>query len=92
MKGCCENQTTPFCGTCGADLEAKSLTGLKTHLQGRLQSANKRLNGWLAKSEAHKGDKEKVKQGIARSTDAIIQLDSWIVEIAKEIRNETTTG
>ncbi len=83
MNTCCRNKTALFCDECGADLEAKSLAGLKKYLMARLKSATKRLNEWLAKSEAHTGDQEKVKQGIARSTDTVVQLGSWVVELDK---------
>lgn len=80
MKDCCRNQTTAFCSVCGADLEAKSLAGLKTYLRSKLQSARARLNKWMDSDDL---GEEKVKQGIVRNTDTIIQLDSWIQELAK---------
>ncbi len=82
MMECCKNQTTAFCPECGADLEAKSLIGLEYHLRDRLISAKKRLDKWMDSDDI---GEEKAKQGIARSTDTIIQLDSWIAEINKVI-------
>lgn len=93
MMDCCRNQTTPHCSTCGADLEAKSLIGLKKHLEGRLETAKNRLAKWTDELHRALGDDEaKAAQGIARSTDTIVQLESWIVEIAKAIRDESPTG
>ena len=80
MMECCRNKTTPYCGTCGSDLEAKSLAGLKKYLESRLHSARGRLARWMESDDI---GEEKVKQGIVRSTDSIIQLDSWIAEIDK---------
>lgn len=89
MMDCCRNQTTAYCPVCGSDLEAKTLAGLKKHLEGRLESAKKRLDKW---DHDNASTDAAIDQGIARSTDAIVQLESWIVEIAKAIRDETTTG
>ncbi len=80
MMECCKNQITAFCPECGSDLEAKSLAGLKTHLEGRLQSARGRLNKWMNSDDIAE---EKVKQGIARSTDTIVQLGSWVAQLEK---------
>ncbi|HDZ36994.1 MAG TPA: hypothetical protein ENH62_01685 [Marinobacter sp.] len=77
MMECCKNQTTAFCPECGSDLEAKSLTGLKKHLESRLQSARKRLDKW---EHDNTSSDAAIEQGIARSTDTIIQMDSWIKE------------
>ena len=80
MVECCKNQTTVFCPDCGSDLEAKSLAGLKKHLESRLQSARGRLNKWMDSDDI---GEEKVKQGIDRNIDTIVQLESWIAEINK---------
>ncbi len=82
MMECCRNKTTPHCDECGADLEAKSLVGLKKHLFARLASVTARLNEWVADTEA---DEQKRAQGIARNTDTLIQLESWVVELDKAI-------
>lgn len=84
---CCRNQTTPFCPDCGADLEAKSLVGLKKHLEKRLQATMKRFDDWVASS----ADKVKADQGIARNTDTIVQLESWIAHLEKIIPHVPTS-
>ena len=80
MMQCCKNKTTPFCDKCGSDLETKSLAGLKRHLESRLQSARKRLDKW---EHDNTSSDAAIEQGIVRSTDTIIQMESWIAEIAK---------
>ncbi len=84
MMQCCKNKTTPFCDKCGSDLEAKSLAGLKKHLEGRLETAKNRLVKWIDELHRALGDDEaKAARGIDRSTNTIVQLESWIAEIAK---------
>ncbi len=93
MNTCCRSQTTPFCPVCGADLEAKSLVGLKKYLTARLKSATKRLKLWTEDVSTPEIDQEKVKQGIARGTDSVVQLESWLVELDKVARaNEDSVG
>jgi len=81
MKDCCKNQTTPYCGECGANLQTNSLVGLKEYLEKRLTGARERLATWKT------GDANRVtqKQGIARNTKTVEQLECWIREVGKVI-------
>lgn len=85
MNTCCRNQTTQFCPDCGANLEAKSLVGLRKHLFARVESAQKRLDDWIAvnSDDNNAADKVAAIQGIARCIDKVVQLESWIVELDK---------
>jgi hypothetical protein len=81
MMLCCKDKTTPFCDKCGADLKSKTLEGLKEHLEGKLEAAKKRHSGWLVDEKTTVDGKEAAKKGIARSTNSIVQLESWIAKL-----------
>ncbi len=73
MNKCCENQTTPFCGTCGASLKEESLLGIKEYCVGRLSHAQKLLDERKGTATL-KGDAQAAKkllQDVARSETAV---------------------
>lgn len=81
----CENQTTPFCGYCKANLQANSLLGLKEYLEKRLGIAKETLADWKTESGNPEGDEKKVQQGLARNTKTVEQLESWIANLTAKI-------
>lgn len=81
MNKCCENQITPFCGTCGANLKANSLLGLVEELGGRKKKAEGTLRNWTARSTkpfANEAEGKKVKRAVVRNEARVKQLNGWI--------------
>ena len=81
-KECCKNQTTPHCPTCGANLKANTLLGLKEYLEKRLRDAKETLSNW---QESDDLGQKKVQQGIARNTKSVERLEAWIEQLEKVI-------
>lgn len=86
MNKCCTNQTTAFCGDCGTDLRANSLVGLKAYLENRVKAAQEILDKWTAVNPKTLQSK----QGIARNTRNVEQLQGWLDEVADILADRAT--
>ena len=78
MNECCTNQTTPYCGTCGANLKAHTLVGLKEDLERRLAKSLDTVEAWKQREADTEFTREAVEQGIARNSAKVEQFKAWI--------------